>query len=174
MGSGGAIVMDEDNCMVDVAKFYMGFIRDESCGKCSPCRIGTKRMLETLERITEGRGTMQDFDDLEVLASVCKSNSLCALGQTAANPILSTIKNFRDEYIAHVVDKKCPAKVCKGMIQFVIDPDKCKKCSACSRACPVEAISGVPGKTPFVIDQQKCVKCGTCVTTCKFDAINVE
>lgn len=174
MGSGGAIVMDEDNCMVDVAKFYMGFIRDESCGKCSPCRIGTKRMLETLERITEGRGTMQDFDDLEVLASVCKSNSLCALGQTAANPILSTIKNFRDEYIAHVVDKKCPAKVSKGMIQFVIDPDKCKKCSACSRACPVEAISGVPGKTPFVIDQQKCVKCGTCVTTCKFDAINVE
>lgn len=174
MGSGGAIVMDEDNCMVDVAKFYMGFICDESCGKCSPCRIGTKRMLEILEKITEGKGTLQDFDDLEVLSSVCKTNSLCALGQTAANPIQSTMKNFRDEYIAHVVDKKCPAKVCKAMISYTIDPDKCKKCSACSRACPVEAISGTPGKTVFVIDQDKCVKCGTCLTTCKFKAIQVD
>ena len=174
MGSGGAIVMDEDNCMVDVAKFYMGFICDESCGKCSPCRIGTKRMLEILEKITEGKGTLQDFDDLEVLSSVCKTNSLCALGQTAANPIQSTMKNFRDEYIAHVVDKKCPAKVCKAMIQYTIDPEKCKKCSACSRACPVEAISGTPGKTVFVIDQDKCVKCGTCLTTCKFNAIQVD
>ena len=174
MGSGGAIVMDEDNCMVDVAKFYMGFIRDESCGKCSPCRIGTKRMLEILERITDGRGTMKDFDDLEILSYVCKTNSLCALGQTSANPIQSTIRNFKDEYLAHVVDKKCPAKVCKGMISFYIDPDACKVCSACSRQCPVEAIHGVPGKTPFVIDQNLCVKCGTCVDTCRFGAIHKE
>ena len=174
MGSGGAIVMDEDNCMVDVAKFYMGFIRDESCGKCSPCRIGTKRMLEILEKITEGKGTMADFDELNTISKVCKTNSLCALGQTAANPIQSTIKNFKAEYIAHVVDKKCPAKVCKGMIQFKIDPDICKKCSACARACPVDAISGIPGKTAFTIDQDKCVKCGTCRQTCKFKAIQVD
>ena len=174
MGSGGAIVMDEDNCMVDVAKFYMGFIRDESCGKCSPCRIGTKRMLEILEKITDGKGTMKDFDDLEELSFVCRTNSLCALGQTAANPIQSTMRNFREEYIAHVVDKKCPASVCKGLISFFINADACKMCSACSRQCPVEAITGVPGKTPFVIDQDKCIKCGTCVNTCRFDAIYKE
>jgi NADH-quinone oxidoreductase subunit F/NADP-reducing hydrogenase subunit HndC len=171
MGSGGAIVMDEDNCMVDVAKFYMGFICDESCGKCSPCRIGTKCMLEILERITSGKGTLKDLDELEDISNACKNNSLCALGQTAANPINSTIRHFRKEYLAHIEDKSCPAGVCKDLISYVIDPDKCRKCSLCSRACPVEAISGIPGKEPFVIDQARCVKCGMCLATCKFDAI---
>ena len=171
MGSGGAIVMDEDNCMVDVAKFYMGFICDESCGKCTPCRIGTKRMMEILERITSGRGTMKDFDELEEIAEACKNNSLCALGQTAANPIKSTISHFKDEYIAHIQSKKCPAGVCKDLFKYVIDPEKCKKCSACSRKCPVEAIHGEPGKTVFEIDQTRCVKCGMCIATCKFNAI---
>jgi NADH-quinone oxidoreductase subunit F/NADP-reducing hydrogenase subunit HndC len=171
MGSGGAIVMDEDNCMVDVAKFYMGFICDESCGKCSPCRIGTKRMLEILERITSGKGSLKDLDELEAISNACKNNSLCALGQTAANPINSTIRHFREEYLAHIEKKECPAGVCKDLISFTIDPEKCKKCSLCSRACPVEAISGVPGKEPFVIDQARCVKCGMCINTCKFDAI---
>ncbi len=171
MGSGGAIVMDEDNCMVDVAKFYMGFICDESCGKCSPCRIGTKRMLEILERITSGKGSRKDLDELEAISNACKNNSLCALGQTAANPINSTIRHFREEYLAHIEKKECPAGVCKELITYTIDPEKCKKCSLCSRACPVEAISGVPGKEPFVIDQARCVKCGMCINTCKFDAI---
>jgi len=174
MGSGGAIVMDEDNCMVDVAKFYMGFICDESCGKCSPCRIGTKRMLEILTRITNGTGTMKDFNELEDLGEACKNNSLCALGQTAANPILSTIAHFKDEYIAHIEEKKCPAGICKDLIQYHIDPEKCKMCSACARKCPVEAISGVPGKAPFEIDQTKCVKCGMCFASCKFGAISKE
>lgn len=174
MGSGGAIVMDEDNCMVDVAKFYMGFICDESCGKCSPCRIGTKRMLEILKRITSGRGTMDDLDELAAVSEACKENSLCALGQTAANPIDSTLAHFRDEYAAHIVDKRCPAKVCKDLVTYSIDPDKCRKCSACSRVCPVEAIHGQPGKTVFVIDQAACIKCGTCVGTCTFDAISCE
>ena len=171
MGSGGAIVMDEDNCMVDVAKFYMGFICDESCGKCSPCRIGTKRMMEILERITSGRGTMKDLDELEAISQACQTNSLCALGQTAANPINSTIRHFRDEYIAHIEEKRCPAGVCKDLVTYEIDPEKCMKCSLCSRNCPVEAISGTPGRTPFVIDQEKCVKCGMCLATCKFGAI---
>ena len=171
MGSGGAIVMDEDNCMVDVAKFYMGFICDESCGKCSPCRIGTKRMLEILERITSGKGTMKDLDELEDISNACKSNSLCALGQTAANPVDSTIFHFRKEYLAHIQDKKCPAGVCTDLISYTIDPEKCRMCSLCSRACPVEAIHGIPGKEPFVIDQNRCVKCGMCIATCKFDAI---
>ena len=174
MGSGGAIVMDEDNCMVDVAKFYMGFICDESCGKCTPCRIGTKRMLEILNRITAGTGTMGDFEDLEAIGNACKTNSLCALGQTAANPIISTTTHFKDEYIAHIVDKKCPAKVCKDLIRYFIDPDQCKMCSACSRQCPIEAISGIPGKTVFVIDQSRCIKCGLCLATCKFDAISKD
>ena len=172
MGSGGAIVMDEDNCMVDVAKFYMGFICDESCGKCSPCRVGTKRMMEILERITSGNGTMKDFDELEEIAEACQNNSLCALGQTSANPIKSTIAHFKDEYIAHIVDKKCPAGVCKDLIHYEINPDVCKMCSACSRKCPVEAIHGEPGKTVFEIDQTRCVKCGMCIATCKFDAIS--
>ena len=171
MGSGGAIVMDENNCMVDVAKFYMGFICDESCGKCTPCRIGTKRMMEILTRITSGTGTMQDFEELEAISEACKTNALCALGQTAANPIMSTIRHFKDEYISHIEDKKCPAGICKDLISYYIDEDKCRKCSMCSRACPVEAISGTPGKVPYVIDQTKCVKCGMCKASCKFNAI---
>ncbi len=174
MGSGGAIVMDEDNCMVDVAKFYMGFICDESCGKCTPCRIGTKRMMEILERITGGTGTMKDFEELEAIGKACQDNALCALGKTAANPIISTITHFKDEYISHVVDKKCPAKVCKKLMSYIIEPDKCKKCSLCSRQCPVDAISGQIGKTAFVIDQAKCIKCGTCISSCKFGAISRE
>ncbi len=174
MGSGGAIVMDEDNCMVDVAKFYMGFICDESCGKCSPCRIGTKRMMEILERITSGTGSMKDFEELEAISEACQNNALCALGQTAANPIMSTIQHFKDEYIAHIEEKTCPAKVCKDLINYTIIADKCKKCSLCSRQCPVEAISGTPGKTVFVIDQDKCIKCGMCLASCKFDAIIKE
>ena len=171
MGSGGAIVMDEDNCMVDVAKFYMEFICDESCGKCSPCRIGTKRLLEYLRKICDGKATYEDLEGLEELASTIKIGSLCALGQTAANPILSTLSQFRDEYMAHIVDKKCPAKVCKNLMQYEINPDLCKKCSLCARNCPVGAISGVPGKEPFVIDQSKCIKCGLCQSSCRFQAI---
>ena len=174
MGSGGAIVMDEDNCMVDVARFYMDFICDESCGKCSPCRIGTKRIYELLTEIVEGRGTMETLEELKDLAKVTKNNSLCALGQTAANPISSTMANFYDEYLAHINDKKCPAHVCKSLSKYYIDPEKCKKCSACSRACPVSCIKGVPGKEPYVIDQSKCIKCGTCMATCKFGAISHE
>lgn len=171
MGSGGAIVMDEDNCMVDVAKFYMTFICDESCGKCSPCRIGTKRILEILNKITEGRGTMKDIDDLKELSTVVKNNSLCGLGQTAANPVLSTMASFGDEYISHVKDKTCPAHVCKKLIQYVIEPEKCKKCSLCARNCPVNAITGEVGKTPFVINTMKCIKCGACLSGCRFGAI---
>ena len=173
MGSGGAIVMDEDNCMVDVAKFYMEFICDESCGKCSPCRIGTKRLLEILNKITDGNGTMEDLQELEELAATIKANSLCALGQTAANPVMSTLKHFRNEYIAHIQDKKCPAKVCKNLMQYKIVPELCKGCSLCSRKCPVNAISGVI-KSPFEIDQSKCIKCGMCVSSCKFNAIIKE
>ena len=171
MGSGGAIVMDEDNCMVDVAKFYMEFIRDESFGKCTPCRIGTKRMLEILTKITLGNATMKDFEELETIGNACQTNSLCSLGQTAANPVISTIANFYDEYIAHIQDKKCPAKVCKNLMQYKINEDKCKKCSLCSRKCPVNAISGEVGKTAFVIDQDKCIKCGMCMASCKFGAV---
>ena len=177
MGSGGAIVMDEDNCMVDVAKFYMEFICDESCGKCSPCRIGTKRMLEYLQKITAGKGTMEDLEQLEELAATVKANSLCALGQTAANPILSTMKHFRDEYIAHIVDKKCPAHVCKNLMQYVIEKDKCFGCGLCEKNCPASAISKTdyvaPGKKlpAREIDASKCVKCGLCESSCKFKAI---
>ena len=174
MGSGGAIVMDEDNCMVDVAKFYMGFICDESCGKCSPCRIGTKRILDILTRITGGQGTMTDFEELEEIAETCKTNSLCALGQTAANPILSTIKHFKHEYIAHIEEKRCPAGVCADLISYKINPETCKMCSKCSRVCPVEAIHGTPGKTPFEIDQEVCIKCGSCIASCPFDSITKE
>ncbi len=171
MGSGGAIVMDEDNCMVDVAKFYMEFICDESCGKCSPCRIGTKRMLEILTKICDGKGTLEDLDALKELANATKTNSLCALGQTAANPVISTMNNFMDEYIAHVTEHKCPAHVCKKMLKYEIDPEKCKKCSLCARNCPVHAISGEVGKTPFVIDPEKCIKCGVCISNCHFGAV---
>ncbi len=173
MGSGGAIVMDEDNCMVDVAKFYIEFICDESCGKCTPCRIGTKRMLEILTKITKGQGTMEDLDELDELSKAVKTNSLCALGQTSANPIVSTLTHFRDEYEAHIKDKKCPAKVCKKLMQYKIMPDKCKGCSLCSRQCPVNAITGVI-RSPFEIDQSKCIKCGMCISSCKFNAIVKE
>jgi NADP-reducing hydrogenase subunit HndC len=172
MGSGGAIVMDEDNCMVDVAHFYMDFICSESCGKCSPCRIGTKRLLEMLTKVTNGQGSEQTLKDMRTLANVIKGGSLCALGQTAANPILSTMNKFPEEYHAHVVDKKCPAHVCKKLMQYWIDPEKCKKCSKCARNCPVSCISGVPGKEPYVINQAKCIKCGTCMAGCPFHAIS--
>ncbi|MBR4237311.1 4Fe-4S binding protein [bacterium] len=172
MGSGGAIVMDEDNCMVDVAKFYMEFICDESCGKCTPCRIGTKRVLETLNKIVDGKGEMEDLEALRDLAQAMNSGALCALGQTAANPVLSTMANFMDEYIAHIKDKKCPAHVCKNLMQYYIDPELCKKCSKCARGCPVQCISGVPGKVPYVIDQTKCIKCGACYSACPFGAIS--
>ncbi len=171
MGSGGAIVMDEDNCMVDVAKFYLEFICDESCGKCSPCRIGTKRMLEILNKITSGKGSLHDLDDLQELAAITNTNSLCGLGQTAANPVTSTMKNFKDEYIAHVTKKQCAAHVCKDMTKYVIDKEKCKKCSLCARNCPNNAINGVPGKEPYEIDQSKCIKCGVCINSCRFNAI---
>lgn len=171
MGSGGMIVLDEDNCMVDVAKFYMEFICDESCGKCSPCRIGTKRLLEMLTKITEGEGTMEMLDEMEELCYEIKDTALCGLGQTAPNPILSTLKSFRSEYEAHIIDKKCPAGVCKSLLEYHIDPDKCKKCSMCARNCPVNCISGEPGKVAYVIDTEKCIKCGTCMTSCNFGAV---
>ena len=177
MGSGGAIVMDEDNCMVDVAKFYMDFICDESCGKCTPCRIGTKRMLEILTRITDGKATMKDLDELEVLAENIKTNSLCGLGQTAPNPVLSTLKHFREEYVAHIVDKKCPAHICKNLMEYSIEKDKCFGCGVCVKACPADAIVKTdyvaPGKRlpAYEIDPQKCVKCGMCIASCKFKAI---
>ncbi len=170
MGSGGLIVMDEDTCMVDIAKFFLEFTVDESCGKCTPCRIGTKRLYEILEKITSGQGTLEDLDEMEKLCNYIKDNSLCGLGQTAPNPVLSTYKRFKDEYIAHVVDKKCPAGVCKDLLSIVIVEDKCKGCTLCSRVCPVGAISGSV-KNPHVIDQSKCIKCGACIEKCKFNAI---
>lgn len=173
MGSGGLIVMDEDNCMVDIAKFFLDFTVDESCGKCSPCRIGTKRLHEILEKITSGNGTLEDLDKLEELCYYIKDNALCGLGQTAPNPVLSTLKRFREEYVAHVVDKKCPAGVCKSLLSYKIVAEKCKGCTACARACPVGAISGSV-KQPHVIDISKCIKCGACVEKCKFAAIIKE
>lgn len=172
MGSGGAIVMDEDNCMVDVAKFYLEFICDESCGKCSQCRIGTKRLLEIITRITDGNGTLEDLNKLEDLSESIRVGSLCGLGQTASNPVLSTLHKFKEVYLRHVNDKKCDAGVCKKLIDYVIDPNKCKKCSLCARNCPTNAISGEVGKTAFHIDTSKCIKCGTCMSACKFGAIS--
>ncbi|MBE6134849.1 MAG: 4Fe-4S dicluster domain-containing protein [Erysipelotrichaceae bacterium] len=185
MGSGGAIVMDEDNCAVDVAHFYMSFICDESCGKCSPCRIGTKRLYEMLTLVTQGKGTEQTLKDMEELANVIKAGSLCALGQTAANPILSTMHNFPEEYIAHVTEKKCPAHVCKNLMSYQIIKDKCVGCTLCARNCPVSCISAsdvparpmvpgkpaLPGKFAHEIDQSKCIKCGSCMAGCRFGAI---
>ncbi len=170
MGSGGLIVMDEDNCMVDIAKFFLDFTVDESCGKCTPCRIGTKRMRELLEKITDGKATLDDLDELESLAHYIKDNSLCGLGQTAPNPVLATLRFFKDEYISHIVDKKCPAGVCKKLISYSVDADKCKGCTACARKCPVGAISGAV-KTAHTIDTSKCIKCGVCMDTCRFGAI---
>ena len=171
MGSGGLIVMDEDTCMVDLAKFFLEFTVDESCGKCAPCRIGTVRMLEILNKITDGNGEMEDLDKLEELANYIKAGSLCGLGQTAPNPVLSTLRYFRDEYVAHIVDKKCPAGVCKKLLNYTIDADKCKGCTLCARQCPAGAIIGKV-KEVHVIDTEKCVKCGACVEKCKFGAIS--
>ena len=170
MGSGGLIVMDEDNCMVDIAKFFLNFTVDESCGKCTPCRVGTKRLLEMLDKITAGKATMEDLDRLEDLCNYIKANSLCGLGQTAPNPVLATLKFFREEYIAHVRDKKCPAGVCKALMTYAIDADKCRGCTACARKCPAGAISGKV-KEVHTIDTEKCIKCGVCMETCKFGAV---
>ena len=171
MGSGGLIVMDESTCMVNIAKFFLEFTQDESCGKCPPCRIGTKRMLEILTRITEGEGTMEDIDNLETLAKTISSSALCALGQTAPNPVLATLKFFRDEYEAHILEKRCPAGECKSLLQYKIDPTKCKGCTLCAKNCPVGAITGTV-KEPHSIDTAKCIKCGTCMDKCKFGAIS--
>jgi len=171
MGSGGMIVLDEDNCMVDIAKFYLGFTVSESCGKCTPCRIGTRRMLEILEKISEGRGEIEDLDKLDELAHYIQANALCGLGQTAPNPILSTLEHFRDEYEAHILEKRCPAGVCKALLNYEIDPEKCKGCTKCARNCPAGAISGAV-KQPHVIDTAKCIKCGACMENCAFGAIS--
>ncbi len=180
MGSGGLIVMDEDNCMVDIAKFFLTFTVDESCGKCSPCRIGTRRLLEMLDKVTDGKATLEDLDKIEELCYYIKQNSLCGLGQTAPNPVLATLKFFRDEYVAHVVDKKCPAGVCKNLLTYKIKADNCFGCGMCAKQCPAEAISVTdyvaPGKKKpaYAIDANKCVKCGACMSTCKFNAIIKE
>jgi len=170
IGSGGMIVMDEDNCMVDIAKFFLEFTVDESCGKCTPCRVGNRRMLEILEKITSGNGELEDLDRLEALCYYIKENSLCGLGQTSPNPVLSTLRYFRDEYEAHVTEKRCPAGVCKKLLNFYVDADKCKGCTLCARNCPASAISGEV-KTAHVIDNAKCIKCGACIDSCKFKAI---
>ena len=173
MGSGGMIVMDEDDCMVSVAKFYLQFTVDESCGKCAPCRIGNKRLEEILDKITKGKGTMEDLDYLKNLSKVIKDTALCGLGQTSPNPVLSTIDNFYDEYVAHIVDKRCPAHKCRALRVYAIDPDRCKGCTACARACPAGAIKGEV-KQAHVIDTEKCIRCGACLEKCKFNAVTVQ
>ncbi|MBR5289221.1 MAG: 4Fe-4S binding protein, partial [Clostridia bacterium] len=171
MGSGGMIVIDEDNCMVDIARFFLDFTVDESCGKCAPCRIGTKRMLEILERIVEGKGQDGDIEKLENLANTIKTTALCGLGQSAPNPVLSTLRYFRDEYEAHIYEKRCPAGQCKALLNYKIDPAKCKGCTLCARVCPAGCISGKV-KEAHVIDTSKCLKCGACMERCKFGAIS--
>ena len=178
MGSGGLIVMDEDNCMVDIARFFLDFTVDESCGKCTPCRVGTRRLLEILDKIISGKGEMEDIERMEELANYIKSASLCGLGQTAPNPVLSTLRYFKDEYIAHIVDKKCPAGVCKKLLRYNIDREKCIGCGMCARSCPAGAINRTDYTAPghklasMEIDPAKCVKCGACMSTCKFKAIS--
>jgi NADH:ubiquinone oxidoreductase subunit F (NADH-binding)/(2Fe-2S) ferredoxin len=173
MGSGGMIVMDEDDCIVDVAKFYLNFTVDESCGKCAPCRIGGRSLTNILEKITSGNGTIQDLDTLETIGEAMRKGSLCALGQTAPNPVLSTIKHFKDEYMAHIVDKRCPSGTCKKLVRYSINPEKCIGCTACARKCPVAAISG-ERKQVHIIDQSLCIKCGVCMETCKFGAVEIH
>ena len=173
IGSGGMVVMDETTCMVEVARFFMNFTQNESCGKCMPCREGTKRMLQILTRITEGKGEDGDIELLLELADTVSHTSLCGLGKTAPNPVVSTIKNFREEYEAHIYEKRCPSGTCSKLKRFVIDPEKCKGCSKCARNCPVHAIEGVL-KSPFVIDQEKCIKCGACKSNCSFGAVREE
>ena len=170
MGSGGMIVMDEDDCVVDVARFYMDFCVDESCGKCSPCRIGTTQILNVLEKITRGNGEESDLDKLEAIGKAMAKASLCMLGGTAANPTLSTVKNFRDEYLEHIHDRKCRAGKCKNLLRYEIDPEKCKGCGLCAKNCPADCITGEK-KKPYTIDQSKCVKCGECFKNCKFDSV---
>ena len=173
VGSGGLVVMGEDTCMVEVARFFMGFTQRESCGKCGPCRIGTKRMLEILEKIVDGKGEPEDLDKLEETAKLVRSRSLCGLGKSAPLPVISTLKTFRDEYMEHIVDKKCRAHVCKALQAYVIDPEKCKGCTKCARNCPVGAITGNK-KEAHSIDTAKCIKCGTCMENCSFGAISVQ
>ncbi|MEG1154091.1 MAG: NADH-ubiquinone oxidoreductase-F iron-sulfur binding region domain-containing protein, partial [Ruthenibacterium sp.] len=163
--------MDEDTCMVDIAKFFLEFTVEESCGKCTPCRVGTKRLLELLDKITSGKGTMGDLDKINELAAFIKENSLCGLGQTAPNPVLSTMRYFRDEYVEHIVNKRCPAGVCKALLNYKIDPVKCKGCTLCAKTCPAGAITGTV-RMPHKIDVAKCVKCGACIEKCKFGAIS--
>jgi ferredoxin len=170
MGSGGLVVMDEDTCMVDVAKFFLEFTQRESCGKCGPCREGTKQMLLMLNAITKGEGTLEDLDKLEKLAQMVKEMSLCGLGQTAPNPVLTTLRYFRHEYEAHILEKRCPAKACVALIRYTINPERCRKCGICARNCPVGCISG-DRNTPYVIDQDRCIKCGTCIEVCPFHAV---
>ena len=170
MGSGGLIAMDENTCLVDTARYFMEFVQDESCGHCVPCRNGTKRMLELLLKITSGRGEIADIDELKELAETVGETAMCGLGQTAPNPVLTTLKYFGDEYLAHVVDKRCPAHICKSLTTYSIDPEKCRGCTACAKKCPVGAISGEL-KKPHTIDTEKCIKCGVCKDVCKFDAV---